>query len=96
MLRNYLKISYRNLKRQKGYAFINVFGLAVGLACCLLIGLFVYDELSYDRFHEAADRLYFVSRESLFGGEVNASMATQLPGRSWAAGRAIRLTTTSS
>ena len=58
MLRSYLKIAYRNLKRHKGYAFINVFGLAVGLAACLLIGLFVLHELSYDRFHPNADRVY--------------------------------------
>ena len=79
MLRNYLKIAYRNLRRQKGYAFINVFGLAVGLACCLLIGLFVYDEFSFDRFHEKADRLYFVGQADEFGGEARQIMATQFP-----------------
>ncbi len=63
MIRNYLKIAYRTLKRRKGYAFINVFGLAVGLAACILIGLYVQDELSYDDFHENADRTYRVLRE---------------------------------
>lgn len=61
MLQNYWKIAVRNLLRHKGYAFINVFGLAVGIACCLLIGLYVRDELRYDRFHEQADRIYRVS-----------------------------------
>jgi len=60
MLRNYLKIAIRHLKRHKGYAFINVSGLAVGIACCLLIFLFVRDERSYDRFHTNADRIFRV------------------------------------
>ncbi len=63
MLRNYLTIAYRNLKRRPGYAAINVLGLAVGLAACILIGLYVQDELSYDDFHERADRTYRVLRE---------------------------------
>jgi putative ABC transport system permease protein len=58
MLRNYLKIAVRNLKRRPGYAFINIAGLAVGIAACLLIGLWVRHELSYDDFHEAADRTH--------------------------------------
>jgi len=60
MFRNYVKIALRNLKRQKGYAFINITGLAVGMACCLLIALYVGHEYSYDRFHEKADRIYRV------------------------------------
>ena len=60
MLANYLKIALRNLKRHQWYAFINVMGLAVGIACCLLIFLFVQREVSYDRFHEKADRIYRV------------------------------------
>ena len=51
-------IAFRNLKRNKGYYFINIFGLAVGMACCIVIMLFVKDELSYDRFHENAGRIY--------------------------------------
>lgn len=58
MLSNYLKIALRNLLRHKGYTFINVTGLAVGMACCLLILLFVRDEVSYDRFHDNADRIH--------------------------------------
>ena len=58
MLKNYLKIAFRNLLREKGYAAINVGSLAIGLACCVLISLYVRDELSYDRFHENADRIY--------------------------------------
>ncbi|HMB93669.1 MAG TPA: ABC transporter permease, partial [Rhodothermales bacterium] len=58
MIKNYLKIALRNLSKQKAHAFINIFGLAVGVACCLLIMLFVQHEWSYDRFHSDADRIY--------------------------------------
>ena len=58
MLKNYLKIAFRNLRRQKGYAFINIFGLAVGLAFCTLIFLYVRDERTFDRFHTQQDRIY--------------------------------------
>ena len=57
MLKNYLKIALRNLRRYKGYTAINVTGLAVGTACCLLIMLYVRDELSYDRHHDNAERI---------------------------------------
>ncbi len=58
MLRNYLLIALRNLFRQKGYSLINISGLAVGIMSCMLIVLYVADELSYDRFHERGDRIY--------------------------------------
>ncbi len=64
MVKNYLKIAFRNLRRQKGYAFINVFGLAVGLACSFFILLWVTHTVRYDRFHERGDRLYRVMRHS--------------------------------
>ena len=79
MLKNYLFTTLRALRRHQGYTAINVLGLAVGLACCLLIGLFVRDEFAYDRFHADADRLVFVGVERSFGGTVNPSMATPLP-----------------
>ncbi len=60
MLRNYLKITFRNLINQKLYTFLNVIGLSIGIASCLLILLYVYHELSYDAFHERADRIYRV------------------------------------
>jgi len=61
MFSNYLKIALRNLRRQKAFAFINISGLAIGLACSILILLFVDHELSYDRFHANADNLYRVT-----------------------------------
>ncbi|MCY3767470.1 MAG: ABC transporter permease [Gemmatimonadetes bacterium] len=60
MFRNYLIVALRHLLRQKLYAFINVFGLAVGLACCILIFLYVRHEWQYDAFHENADRIFRV------------------------------------
>ncbi len=61
MVKNYLKITIRNIRKHKGYSFINIFGLAVGMACCILILLWVKDELSFDRFHENADVIYRVT-----------------------------------
>ncbi|WKN41006.1 ABC transporter permease [Tunicatimonas pelagia] len=63
MINNYLKIALRNLARHKQMTLINVLGLAVGMAACILILLFVQYELSYDRHHENADRTYRISRE---------------------------------
>ena len=57
MLKNYFVVALRSIRRQKGYAFINVFGLAVGIAGCVLAGLFVRSELTYDRFHEKSERI---------------------------------------
>ncbi len=68
MLKNYLKIAFRNLWKQKGYAFINVLGLAVGLACCIVILLYVSHELSYDKHHEHSDRTYRVVSRIDFSG----------------------------
>jgi putative ABC transport system permease protein len=60
MLKNYFKIALRNLWRKRAYSLINVTGLAVGMACCFLIVLYVHFELSYDGFHSKADRIYRV------------------------------------
>lgn len=64
MLKNYLKIAFRNLLNNKGYTAINVFGLGLGLATCLLIVLYVSDELSFDKHHRSADRLFRVAMEA--------------------------------
>jgi len=63
MLKNYLTVALRSLRRRKGYTFINVAGLGVGLACCFLIALFVREELSYDRFHDNADRIVRITSD---------------------------------
>jgi len=65
MIRNYIKIAFRNLSKHKGFSFINIAGVAIGLACFLLIALYVRDELSYDRYNAQADRVYRISRTFL-------------------------------
>jgi putative ABC transport system permease protein len=60
MIKNYLKMGLRRFNRHKGYTFINMFGLTVGIACCLVIFLYVSDEMSYDKYHNDLDRIYRV------------------------------------
>ncbi len=60
MIKNYLKIGYRNLLRNKLFTLVNIFGLAIGMAACFLIVQYVRFELSYDKFHEKHDRIYRV------------------------------------
>ena len=68
MLKNYFKIAFRNLWKNKGFSAINIFGLAIGIATCLLITLYVVDELSYDRYNEKVDRIYRINVDLKFGG----------------------------
>jgi len=68
MFRNYLKIAWRNLRKQRGFTLINISGLAIGLASCLLITLYILDELSYDQFHAKANRIYRINSDVKFGG----------------------------
>jgi len=70
MLRNYLKITWRNLLKHKAFSFINIIGLAIGMASSALILLWIQNEVSYDRFHENGDRLYTVYNRSVFDGKL--------------------------
>ncbi len=80
MLRNYLKVALRNIWRNKVFSFINVFGLALGLACSLLILLWVRDELRYDQFHVHGEQLYRVMENQQWSGvEINSVQATPGP-----------------
>ena len=63
MLKNYFKIAARNLRKHTGFSIINISGLAIGLACCMLIAIYIKNELSYDRYHENADKIYRLTRE---------------------------------
>jgi putative ABC transport system permease protein len=67
MIRNYFLVALRNLRRHKGFSFINITGLALGLACCLLLAMYLQHELSYDHFHKNADRLVRVIMEYKIG-----------------------------
>ncbi|HYF33515.1 MAG TPA: FtsX-like permease family protein [Chitinophagaceae bacterium] len=77
MFRNYLKTAIRNLLRNKSYAAINISGLAVGIAACLLIGIYIMQELSFDKFHTNASRIVRVTMEYNFG---DAETKTALTG----------------
>lgn len=68
MYKNYLKIAWRNLWNHKGFSAINIFGLAMGLACFIMIAMYVTDELSYDRYNTKAERIYRVNSDIRFGG----------------------------
>jgi len=67
LFRNSIKILWRNIKRNKAYTLINISGLALGMACCILIIIWVQDEFSWDRFHENADTLFHVMQKQYDG-----------------------------
>jgi putative ABC transport system permease protein len=76
MIRNYMKIALRNLLKFKAYSFINIAGLAIGIAACMMILLYIKDELSYDRFNEKADQIYRVhTMGKLAGNEINIAVS---------------------
>ncbi len=68
MLKNYFKIAWRNLKKNKGFTAINIIGLSLGIGCFVMISMFVIDELSYDHYHEKANRIYRINSDIVFGG----------------------------
>jgi putative ABC transport system permease protein len=69
MLQNYFKVAVRNILKYKFFSFINIFGMTVGIASCLLIILYISHELSYDKFHEDADRIYQAGLHGRMGGQ---------------------------
>jgi hypothetical protein len=69
MLKNFFKISYRNLLRNKGFSFINISGLAVGMASAILILLWIQNEVSYDQFHANKDRIYEAWNKATFSNQ---------------------------
>ncbi len=79
MFRNYITVAVRNLLRHKAYSLINISGLAIGMACCILILLYVQDELSYDRYHENAGRIYRLALEAQIPGKVLKAPVTPGP-----------------
>src|SRR5687768_5499436 len=79
MFKNNLKILLRFMLKQKGFFVINISGLTIGLACSLLILLYIQDELRYDRFHKDAHRIYRVGFEGIIQGVETRSAQTGLP-----------------
>lgn len=79
MLKNYIKIAFRNLQRQKSYTAVNVLGLSIGIVSLFFILIFIESELSYDKHHKDGDRLFRISTEATVNGEF-IQMATSPPG----------------
>lgn len=79
MIKNYLTIAWRNLVRRKGFSFINIAGLAIGMAAAVLIFLWIHHEVSYDKFHEKKDRLYQAWNRYTTDGETNCWPRTPMP-----------------
>ncbi len=79
MFKNYLKLAWRNLNKNKVFSFINILGLSIGLTCCMLISLYIYNELSYDTYHKHRDRLYQLGTEFISSGETQRGANTSAP-----------------
>jgi putative ABC transport system permease protein len=76
MFKNYLKVALRSIRKNKLYSFVNIIGLTTGIAACILIGLFIWNELSYDNFNSNAGRIARVTMEYGGGGTVNKAAVT--------------------
>jgi len=76
MLKHYLKIAFRNITKNKGYTFINIFSLGLSLTVCVLVGLYIYQNFHYDEFHERFERIYRVTQKVIFPSYVFHSAET--------------------
>lgn len=79
MFKNHLKIAWRSLRKQPFFTFLNTFGLAIGMAGGLLISLYIYDEMSYDKMFADADRIHRVNADIKFGGEISEVAEVSAP-----------------
>lgn len=79
MFRNYLKVAWRNLVKNKGYSAINILGLSVGMAVVMLIGLWIHDELTFNKYHDNYDRLGLVMTTQTFNGHTGTGPAVAVP-----------------
>ena len=71
MILNYLKIAYRNIIRQKFYSLLNIAGLAISITCCILISLYIQEEVSYDKFQPDGERIYRLCNRNNMGGKID-------------------------
>src|SRR5579862_2867365 len=76
MIKNFFKVAFRNLFRNKGFSIINISGLVVGMSSAILILLWIQNELSYDRFYKDQDRLYEVWGNDVYDGQIKSGTAT--------------------
>ncbi|MGZ5133751.1 MAG: ABC transporter permease [Flavitalea sp.] len=79
MLKNYLKVAWRNVMKNKTFSFINVFGLSIGLTCCLLIAIYLHNELSYDSYHKNITQLYQLGTTFVKNGKDDRTANTPAP-----------------
>ncbi len=79
MFNNYFKTAIRNVLRNKGFTFINIFGLAIGMTCCIVLFLFVQYERSFDKFHEKSEQIYRVIRQDGNKGVIDRFVMTPTP-----------------
>ncbi|MFC1724780.1 ABC transporter permease [candidate division KSB1 bacterium] len=79
MFKNYLKTSFRNIKRQKIHSFINITGLAIGIACAILVYFYIRYELSFDKYHENAGRIYRLNLEMDYGDRIRTTARSSPP-----------------
>ena len=80
MFKNYFKTAFRNLARNKIYSFINIVGLSLGLACAMLIMLYVKDEASFDRFHKNVNNIYRIASKTTKGNEQEIGLSRLFTG----------------
>src|ERR1700750_191291 len=79
MIRNYLKIAWRNLMKNKAFSFINIIGLSTGLTCCMLVTVYLYNEISYDKYHKNSNTLYQLGTVFIKDGKEEKTPNTPAP-----------------
>ena len=79
MIQNYIKIALRNLAQNKVYSFINIGGLAVGMASAILIGLWVFNELSFNHYHGEYQKIALIQKNRSFNGAINTDESNCIP-----------------
>jgi putative ABC transport system permease protein len=79
MFKNYLITTWRNITRHKGYSFINITGLALGMTCCIVIVTYLQFELSFDRFHKNGNRIFRLVERQFFEGQEEKNLGQSTP-----------------
>jgi len=79
MFKNYMKTAWRNITRHKGYSFINITGLALGMACFIVIAIYLQFELSFDRFHTNGNRIFRLVEKQFFEGQDEKNLGQSTP-----------------
>src|SRR6266536_2936892 len=79
MIKNYFKVAWLNLRKNRIFSFINIFGLSVGLTCCMLISVYLYNEVSYDKYHKNINQLYQLGTIFVGSGKEERTPNTPAP-----------------